>query len=115
MRHTHLPLGIPARVAVISDLHVGPARDASFTQSVVDDVEHLVSLQHRAVGEHLADDFDQYLGDIVDERIDYQITRSRGLLAADGGHVEIAQQAIVNAPCAAAGERNEDRMKTPCI
>ncbi len=35
---------------------------------------------YRAVGEHLADDFDQYLGDIVDERIDYQITRSRGLL-----------------------------------
>ncbi len=31
---------------------------------------------YRAVGEHLADDFDQYLGDIVDERIDYQITRA---------------------------------------
>ncbi len=35
---------------------------------------------YRAVGEHLADDFDEYLGDIVDERIDYQITRSKGLI-----------------------------------
>ncbi|WP_169253440.1 BCCT family transporter [Brevibacterium sp. 'Marine'] len=33
----------------------------------------------RQVGEHLADDFDEYLGDKVDERIDYRLTRSRGI------------------------------------
>ncbi|MGO2862953.1 MAG: BCCT family transporter [Brevibacterium sp.] len=32
----------------------------------------------RQVGEHLADDFDEYLGDKVDERIDYRLSRTRG-------------------------------------
>ncbi|WP_209370444.1 BCCT family transporter [Brevibacterium renqingii] len=34
----------------------------------------------RQVGEHLADDFDEYLGEKVDERIDYRLTASQGLL-----------------------------------
>jgi choline/glycine/proline betaine transport protein len=35
----------------------------------------------RQVGEHLADDFDEYLGEKVDERIDYRLTSSQGLFA----------------------------------
>src|SRR5690625_2222444 len=34
----------------------------------------------RQVGEHLADDFDEYLGEKVDERIDYRLTATQGLL-----------------------------------
>ncbi|QUL79200.1 BCCT family transporter [Brevibacterium sp. SMBL_HHYL_HB1] len=34
----------------------------------------------RQVGEHLADDFDEYLGEKVDERIDYRLTASQGIL-----------------------------------
>lgn len=34
----------------------------------------------RQVGEHLAEDFDEYLGEKVDERIDYRLTSSQGLL-----------------------------------
>ncbi|WP_241897182.1 BCCT family transporter, partial [Brevibacterium epidermidis] len=36
--------------------------------------------RYRAVGEHLADDFDEYLGEKVDERIDYRLKSSQGLL-----------------------------------
>ena len=36
--------------------------------------------RYRAVGEHLADDFDEYLGEKVDERIDYRLSSSQGLL-----------------------------------
>lgn len=36
--------------------------------------------RYRAVGEHLADDFDEYLGEKVDERIDYRLRSSQGLL-----------------------------------
>jgi choline/glycine/proline betaine transport protein len=46
----------------------------------------------RQVGEHLADDFDEYLGEKVDERIDYRLTRSQSLLgkqrAKSGGRGE---------------------------
>jgi choline/glycine/proline betaine transport protein len=36
--------------------------------------------RYRAVGEHLAEDFDEYLGEKVDERIDYRLTSSKSLL-----------------------------------
>ncbi|MGO3895519.1 BCCT family transporter, partial [Brevibacterium aurantiacum] len=32
------------------------------------------------VGEHIADDFDEYLGDKVDARIDYRLSRTKGVL-----------------------------------
>ncbi|WP_309132727.1 BCCT family transporter [Brevibacterium sp.] len=35
---------------------------------------------YRELGEQLAGDFDEYLGEQVDKRIDYRLTRSRGLL-----------------------------------
>ena len=48
--------------------------------------------RYRAVGEHLADDFDEYLGEKVDERIDYRLSSSQALLgkqrAKSGGRTE---------------------------
>ncbi|MDN5587999.1 MAG: BCCT family transporter, partial [Brevibacterium sp.] len=35
---------------------------------------------YHEVSEHLADDFDEYLGDKVDERIDYRLSRTKGVL-----------------------------------
>lgn len=37
--------------------------------------------RYHEVGEHIADDFDEYLGDKVDARIDYRLSRTKGLLA----------------------------------
>ncbi|MCD1286653.1 choline transporter [Brevibacterium sp. CCUG 69071] len=36
--------------------------------------------RYHEVGEHIADDFDEYLGDKVDARIDYRLSRTKGLL-----------------------------------
>lgn len=36
--------------------------------------------RYHAVGEHIADDFDEYLGDKVDARIDYRLSRTKGVL-----------------------------------
>ena len=36
--------------------------------------------RYRDVSEHLADDFDEYLGDKVDARIDYRLSRTKGVL-----------------------------------
>ncbi|MGO2028420.1 MAG: BCCT family transporter [Brevibacterium aurantiacum] len=36
--------------------------------------------RYHEVGEHIADDFDEYLGDKVDARIDYRLSRTKGVL-----------------------------------
>ncbi|MCF2573437.1 BCCT family transporter [Brevibacterium sp. UCMA 11754] len=36
--------------------------------------------RYHEVGEHIADDFDEYLGDKVDARIDYRLSRTKGVM-----------------------------------
>lgn len=37
--------------------------------------------RYHEAGEHIADDFDEYLGDKVDARIDYRLSRTKGVLS----------------------------------